>query len=91
MKSIRLFFAIILFSVANFQGVSQTVYEWDQDGIVIFQFHPELNISLSMLDEQYVDINSCVFLLPYIDEFGITSMKRLHPDIKDEKLLHTYR
>jgi len=80
---------LFLFSaiVAN----SQTVNEWAQDGKMVFQFKPELNINLPMLDRDYVDFRSSAYFLPYVDEFKIVSVRKLHPDIKDEKLLHTYQ
>jgi PKD repeat protein len=81
-------FAFLLF--LNFSN-AQTVDQWAQDGKMVFQFRPELNISLPMIDKDYVDIHSSSYFLPMIQEFGIVSVRRLHPDIRDEKLLNTYQ
>lgn len=83
--------AVFITGIFSTSSFSQTVHEWEQDGVLIFQFKPELNISLPMLDRYYVDIKSSTFLDPFIEEYGITSVKRLYPNIDDVKLLHTYQ
>ncbi len=70
---------------------SQTVDEWAQDGKMIFQFIPKHNITLPMADEKVVDISRSSYFLPFIETFGITSVIRLHPDLRDEKLQNTYQ
>lgn len=87
----KLHFLIIATSLFSVFSIGQTVDEWAQDGKMIFQFKPEFQISLPMLNENEVDIQSSSYFLPYTDEFKITAVKRLHTDIRDEKLLNTYQ
>ncbi len=82
---------VFITGIFNTSSFSQTVHQWEQDGVLIFQCKPELNISLPMLDKYYVDIKSSTFLDPFIEEYGITRVKRLYPNIDDAKLLHTYQ
>ena len=91
MKFKIILIAVFILSIFQTPAFSQTVNEWEQDGIIIFQFKPELNISLPMTDRNNVDIKSTPFLLPFIEEYGVSKLKRLYPNIDDDKLLHTYQ
>lgn len=88
-------FKTIIFFTLTFVCFSllhaQTVDPGAQDGIMIFQFKPELQIQLPKLDKEQVDFHTCSFFKPVTDAYGIIEVKQLHPDIADKKLMNTYQ
>jgi subtilisin family serine protease len=84
----KLFFAFLL--IIGFQFVySQTTHYWYQDGVVVFQFTPEKAPKLPMKDHQDVDFEKSMFLSHIINDYNITRVYYLHPEIKDIELRNT--
>ncbi len=67
-------------------GNTQTVYEWYQDGIIVLQFKPDRVPDLPMIDNREIDFKSTSFVSSFLNEFGITRMYFMHPEVKDDNL-----
>jgi subtilisin family serine protease/PKD repeat protein len=82
----------LLFSLLflTFSLNSQTVYEWYQDGIVVFQkkIGSELNIQSK---NKSVDYEKIPFLAELKDKYGIYEVHQLHPNDRDILLKNTYQ
>lgn len=88
----RILFLIVGCLPFCFSTISaQTVDEWQQDGKIVFQYKPELNVQLPMFDKKHVDYENVPSFSSLIAPFGITAIVQLHPDIRDEKLINTYQ
>jgi subtilisin family serine protease/PKD repeat protein len=69
---------------------TQNVYEWYQDGVLIFQLDTESNYRIPS-KQYYVNLEEVAFLQDKINKYGITDISRIlyyHPD---EKLKNTYQ
>lgn len=84
----KLLLAVTLCFFAKFSD-GQTVHEWYQDGIIIFQMKTEVAYNFPM-DGAHVDFENVPFIAQLKDEFGIKSMTQKHPNDPDELLRHTY-
>ncbi len=69
---------------------AQTVHEWYQDGIVVFQMKTDVNYNFPVRGKA-VDFEQISFLAQLKDKYDITSMIQMHPNDPDEKLRHTYQ
>lgn len=79
-------FSLFLISSVN----SQTIYEWYQDGIVVFQMRTDVNYSIPVRQKS-VDIERVDFIAKLKDQYDIYEMIQMHPNDPDEKLRHTYQ
>lgn len=95
MKKIKLPYFSVLFIVSLlFTGnlFSQTVYEWYQDGKVIFQLKTTSNYKLPKADKyQSINVNEVEFIAAITDKYSIRRLVHLHPEVSDEKLVRTYQ
>lgn len=87
MRSISLSIVYILFVfIAN----SQTVHQWYQDGIVVFQLKQDSPIKIPSKDK-VVDFKTIDFMQSLVDKYGIFHVTQLHPNDRDELLRLTYQ
>lgn len=87
MKRFLLLFAILL-TITQIRA--QKVYEWYQDGVLIFQLKPESKYQIRS-NEYAVDLDEVSFIHEMRAKYDITKMSRIlyyHPD---EKLRNTYQ
>jgi subtilisin family serine protease/PKD repeat protein len=84
---LRLLTIIIIFSINTV--VAQTVHQYYQDGIVVFQLKNTTRVIPS--EQQTVDYKSIDLFSEYLQRFDIVSVKRLHPTINDQALARTYQ
>ena len=75
-----------IFSLAQ----SQTVYEWYQDGIIVFQMKIDAEYSIPVRDKN-VDIERVDFIARLKNQFNIYEMIQMHPNDPDALLRHTYQ
>ena len=84
----------IIFSVSLFIGLpninAQTVYEWYQDGIVVFQLKTDADVKIPARNKE-VDISRVDFVSELKDKYGIYEMIQMHPNDPDVLLRHTYQ
>lgn len=85
----KLLLSLILCCVASLSQ-AQTVYEWYQDGIVIFQMKTDVPYTIPVRDKA-VDIDRVDFISKLKDTYGIYEMIQMHPNDPDELLRHTYQ
>jgi PKD repeat protein len=87
-------FKKIIFSVILFIGLpnihAQTVYEWYQDGIVVFQMKTDTDVKIPVRNKE-VDISRVDFVSKLKDKYGIYEMIQMHPNDPDILLRHTYQ
>lgn len=87
-------FKKIIFSVILFIGLpninAQTVYEWYQDGIVVFQMKTNTDVKIPSRNKE-VDISRVDFLSKLKDNYGIYEVTQMHPNDPDILLRHTYQ
>ena len=69
---------------------AQTVYEWYQDGIVVFQMKTDAAYSFPVR-EKTVDFERVAFVDKLKDSYEIYNMIQMHPNDPDERLRHTYQ
>jgi len=84
---------VILLLSMLFVGLSssaQNVYEWYQDGIVVFQLKTTTNYTIPSRDK-IVNIKQVDFIASIQEKYGIYEMTQLHPNDKDELLRRTYQ
>ena len=62
-------FSLFLISSVN----SQTIYEWYQDGIVVFQMRTDVNYSIPVRQKS-VDIERVDFIVKLKDQYDIYEM-----------------
>jgi thermitase len=87
MKSITLAFMSIFFVfIAN----SQTVHQWYQDGIVIFQLKKNSSTKIQSKNK-VVDFQNVDFIQSLTDRYGVFHVTQLHPNDSDELLRLTYQ
>lgn len=80
MKSITLAFMSIFFVfIAN----SQTVHQWYQDGIVIFQLKKNSSTKIQSKNK-VVDFQNVDFIQSLTDRYGVFHVTQLHPNDSDE-------
>lgn len=87
MRKIYLLFALLMLSLF---AQSQTVYQWYQDGVVIFQLKTNSKYIIPS-NEYRVNLSDVDFLAKVRSKYGITEISRIlyyHPD---EKLNNTYQ
>jgi subtilisin family serine protease len=85
----KIVFAAFLFFSAQTLN-AQTIYEWYQDGIVIFQMKVDADLKIPSRNKE-VDMSRVGFISKIKDEFGIYEMTQLHPNDPDVLLRHTYQ
>jgi serine protease len=91
MKKPLLSLLIFLFSfLLSGTSSAQKIYEWYQDGKVIFQLHPKSGLTIPSGKDSLVDFQNYRFLNSLVDEFGITKVYQKHPDSKEQNLRLTY-
>jgi subtilisin family serine protease len=83
-------FLIVIMLLLPLLGKSQTVYEWYQDGIIVFQLKTSVQKLIPSKDK-IVDYKSIPYLEREKDKFGIFEVTQLHPNDRDEKLRRTYQ
>ncbi len=71
-------------------SIAQTVHEWYQDGIVIFQLKTTSNYSIPSKNKA-VEIKNVDFLNAIQAKYGIYELTQLHPNDRDELLRNTYQ
>lgn len=83
---------LLLFIVLGSVSLSkaQSVYEWYQDGIVVFQMKTDASYNFPV-NGKMVDFNRVPFIAQLKDQYGVTQMKQLHPNDSDEKLRNTFQ
>jgi subtilisin family serine protease/PKD repeat protein len=86
MKKIYLLFAFTLFAFVTY---SQTVYQWYQDGVVVFQLKTNQPHKIAHSEQKSGLIFD--FLQPLKEKYKITEVYQLLPDHPDEKLVRTYQ
>lgn len=87
MKRILFFLLFFCFSYNNF---AQTVYEWYQDSIVVFQLKTDAKYVIPSSNHS-VDINSVGFVNRLKDKYGIYDFHHFFPDFTDDALRNTYQ
>jgi hypothetical protein len=89
MKTTRI---LVLFSLLffAFSAFSQTVYEWYQDGKVVFQLKSNVGATIKSKDKQ-VNYESIDFLNRLKNKYGIIGVTQLHPEHPDLLLRSTYQ
>ena len=87
---IRKLLLLLLVCCGSFLSNAQTVYEWYQDGIVVFQMKTDVNYAFPVRDKQ-VDFNQIPFIAKLKNTYDITGMIQMHPNDPDERLRHTYQ
>jgi subtilisin family serine protease len=85
---IRIILYVFLMNL-NF-SFGQNVYEWYQDGIVIFQIKTASSYTIPSRDK-IVDLKQVDFLQVLQEKYGIYEAKQLHPSDPDERLRKTYQ
>jgi len=68
---------------------AQSVYEWYQDGIVIFQMKTDAGVKIPSRNKE-VDMSRVDFISKIKDKYGIYEMTQKHPNDPDLLLRHTY-
>jgi subtilisin family serine protease/PKD repeat protein len=86
---IRKLLLLPLLLCVGFVSFSQTVHEWYQDGIVIFQMKTDVEYHIPVRNK-HVDIDRVDFIAKLKDTYDIYEMTQKHPDDPDELLRHTY-
>lgn len=86
-KTLSTLIYLLLFS---FLVQAQTVYEWYQDSIVVFQLKPNVKYTIPV-QNQYFNIEEIDFLNRMKDEYGIFEGYQFFPDYDDELLRNTYQ
>jgi PKD repeat protein len=87
MRSISLAFVSILFVfIAN----TQTVHQWYQDGIVVFQLKQTSSTRIPSKNK-VVDFQKIDFIQSLVEKYGIFHVTQLHPYDSDELLRLTYQ
>jgi subtilisin family serine protease/PKD repeat protein len=86
---LRLLSFLTLFIFMGSFSYSQTLYEFYQDGLVVFQLKQNAKIIPS--DERIVKFEHHELFSKHLSGFEIEEVLRLHPDIKDAKLKRTYQ
>lgn len=89
MKKINVLLLLCLLLV-GINSTAQNVYEWYQDGIVVFQLKTTTNYTIPSRDK-HVDIKQVDFISSIQNQYGIYEMTQLHPNDKDELLRRTYQ
>lgn len=69
---------------------AQTVYEWYQDGIVIFQMKTDADVKIPSRNKE-VDMSRVDFISNVKEKYGIYEMIQMHPNDPDILLRHTYQ
>ncbi|PWL31356.1 MAG: hypothetical protein DCO96_03945 [Fluviicola sp. XM-24bin1] len=87
---IRKLLLLVLLCCSGFLSNAQTVYEWYQDGIVVFQMKTDAYYNFPVR-EKAVDFDQIPFIAQLKDEYDITSMIQMHPNDPDELLRHTFQ
>ncbi|MDQ3191416.1 MAG: S8 family peptidase [Bacteroidota bacterium] len=85
----KAFLLILFFVISNFL-FSQQVYEWCQDGKLIFQLKPESRINIPSTDNGIVNLDEIDFLKRLEDKYEITKVQQKHPDNSNVALRLTY-
>ncbi len=88
MKKILLSLSILIFS--SLFSFSQNVYEWYQDGKVVFQINPKSGFNIAAGKDSIVNIKNYDFLNALAENYGIEKIYQKHPDSKDLNLRNTY-
>ncbi|HET6244802.1 MAG: S8 family peptidase [Bacteroidetes bacterium] len=83
-------FLIVLFFCISNLVFSQQVYEWYQDGKIIFQLKPSAIIDIPSDNNGNADINKIDFLKKLEDKYGIVKITQKHPDNINVALKLTY-
>ena len=87
MRSLSLAFISILFVfIAN----TQTVHQWYQDGIVVFQLKQTSSTRIPSKNK-VVDFQKVDFIQSLVEKYGIFHVTQLHPNDSDELLRLTYQ
>lgn len=81
---------LIFFVLSMAPSFGQNVYEWYQDGIVIFQIKTTSSYTIPSRDK-VVDLKQVDFLQVLQEKYGIYEAKQLHPSDPDERLRKTYQ
>lgn len=90
MRNFNRIASLLAFFFMALQISAQNVYEWYQDGIVVFQLktdHPEMIPSKNKI----VDFDKVDFIARIKDKYGIYEMTQLHPNDRDPLLKRTYQ
>jgi hypothetical protein len=90
MRNFNRIASLLAFFFMALQLSAQNVYEWYQDGIVVFQLktdHPEMIPSKNKI----VDFDKVDFIARIKDKYGIYEMTQLHPNDRDPLLKRTYQ
>lgn len=82
---------LLLIFIIQFFLSGQTVHKWREDGVVIFQLKTSVQDELPKINKEEVDIHQVWFLQPLIKKYDISRCVQLHPGIRDENLIRTYR
>ena len=93
MNKIIYFLRIILILIfLSFQNhlFSQNVYQWYQDGIIIFQLKTTSFVPIKSKDKQ-VDFKSYPLLNQFSSKYRINEVKQLYPNHENELLANTYQ
>jgi PKD repeat protein len=88
-KNLILGFLMLFIYSASY---SQTVYEWYQDGKVVFQIKTTAAYKLPQANQyKTIDIKAVEFINAIAEEYKIRRLVHLHPEVTDEKLVRTYQ
>jgi len=85
----KLLLLLPLLFVGTFSN-AQTVHEWYQDGIVVFQMKTDVEYNIPVRNKA-VDISRVDFIAKLKDKYDIYEMIQMHPNDPDELLRHTYQ
>ncbi|MFN5910069.1 MAG: S8 family serine peptidase [Bacteroidota bacterium] len=86
----RFFHTVALLMFISYSVQAQTVYEWYQDGIVVFQLKTESDLKI-LSKNKIVDFHKVNFIERIVQEYGIYQVTQLHPNDPDQKLRLTYQ
>lgn len=92
MKKLQIVWLMFLLSFQH-AGFSQKVYEWYQDGKVIFQTKVNASVKMPKADANLsIEIKMVPFIAELKEKYEISRLVHLHPELKnDEKLIRTYQ
>jgi PKD repeat protein len=92
-RSLSLITIFLFFTLLS--SNAQTVYQWYQDGKVVFQTKTDRNINFPPADKHNfnaVDFSKIEFIQNLVLKYSITKFVQLHPELtNDPKLIRTYQ
>jgi PKD repeat protein len=83
-------FTLLMILLGSSFAKGQSVYEWYQDGIVIFQLKPDSDYKIPVRNKE-VDMHRVEFIESIREKYSIYEMIQMHPNDPDLLLRNTYQ